>query len=260
MKQIKCEIIHNEQICHNTFEISLRGGKLNKRILPGHFMMVKVTNSYAPLLRRPFAFSSFNEDTGEFSFIYQIRGKGTEILSNLKKGDTLDIIAPLGKPFPLPSSSQKPILVAGGIGIGPILFLAEKLREANISYRFILGCKSKIYIPQKIPQDLEICTDDGSSGFKGTVIDYLNNKLTNISEGSVIYCCGPLKMLYGCHNFSLRHNIKCFVSLDTIMACGVGVCMGCTVKLASEKGFARVCKEGAVFDSREIEWKELILQ
>lgn len=258
MKQSNCEIIYNEKICHNTFEMRLKVEGLKEKILPGQFFTVRVTEYYAPLLRRPFAYSYFNEESGEFSFIYQIRGKGTEILSSLQEGDLLDILGPLGNPFPFPLASQKVILVAGGIGVGPILYLAQKLKKDNISFRFILGCRTKTFIPEKVSQHFELCTDDGSSGFKGTVVDYLEATFDYIPEESVIYCCGPMKMLYGCHNFSLKHNIKCYVSLDTIMACGVGVCMGCNVKLTSQKGVVRVCKEGAIFDSREIEWTELI--
>jgi dihydroorotate dehydrogenase electron transfer subunit len=252
MQQFKTDILSNNCIGSSYYEMTFNWDKTLAIPLPGQFLAARVEDTYSPLLRRPFAFSAYNENSA--SIIFQKRGPATEILSTKKPGNKIDIIAPMGNTFLENFDKNKNyILAAGGIGLGPMLFLGEYLRRQEADVKFIFGCRTEKLIPalkQFVELDALICTDDGSSGLKGTVTDYLEEIEVNLN--SELYCCGPEPMLKACHHFSENKNIPCRVSMEQIMACSIGACMGCVIKVKS--GFARVCREGPVFDSRDIEW------
>ncbi len=257
MKQYISPILSNTALCTSMYQLEFQLEGMSEPPLPGQFFTVRIAESLVPLLRRPFAFSRFEKERNCASCIYQVRGKGTELLSALGNPATLDIIASLGKPFPLPQRHQAALLIAGGIGLGPILFLANVLQRRESAYRLIFGCRSEEFIPSAIFQDQPavFCTDDGSRGFHGTVVDYLATIVPSITPDTVLYCCGPRAMLRGCHTFSCDHQLRCFVSVEQVMACGVGACMGCAVKVRGEPSYVRACKDGPVFDSRDILWE-----
>lgn len=260
MQQSLVSILSNRVLCQSMHEIDFLLPSTAGEPVPGQFFTARVTTATTPLLRRPFAFSAFNATTRRTSCIYQIRGQGTELLSALRAGDTLDIIAPLGKPFPLPTPpNQRVILVAGGIGLGPILFLARTLRQMGIEFISIFGCRNAAQVPS-LPElenrETIICTDDGSTGFHGNVAEYLNTIASTLNTTTTLYCCGPHPMLHACHQLSLQHHFLCFVSVEQIMACGVGACMGCAIKVPGPMHYVRACKEGPVFESKDILWEE----
>lgn len=272
-------VIANTQVSPDFFSLQFSG---SPRPSPGQFFTIRVSDSTVPLLRRPFAYSGYDRNSGTASMIYQKRGPGTEVLAGKQPGDTLDIIGPLGKGFweetrsekrrvrseeppstfsstsTLFASASTSILVAGGVGLGPILFLADHLRESGLGYTFVFGCRTKDQIPN-LRQFREhrpvVCTDDGSDGFHGNTVQYLETLGEADLDGAALYTCGPTPMLKGCHLFAEKHKIPCQVSMEQTMACGVGACMGCVVKTKSEPGYARVCKEGPVFESKTIQWE-----
>lgn len=227
----------------------------------GQFLTIRTTELTSPLLRRPFALSSFDNEKKEASVIFQKIGNGTELLCRLKPGDRLDILAPLGNCFSdYGISDNKEILnhlvIAGGIGTGPMLYLAEELKQAGLNPLLVIGCRTESLVPVSVlDQNIEtvICTDDGSMGFKGNVVDYIKSN-NDLRENTAIYCCGPEPMLKGCHNYAKETGNTCYVSLEQIMACGVGACMGCTCETEGPKKYARVCKDGPVFKSSEVKW------
>ncbi|MBN1758985.1 MAG: dihydroorotate dehydrogenase electron transfer subunit [Chitinispirillaceae bacterium] len=255
MRQFSARILSNEQLCQSMYQVRLQGTSGTETGKPGQFLTVRITQSVVPLLRRPFALSH-NEPEDRFSFIYQVRGAGTDLLSTFGRGTELDIIGPLGIPFPLPAPGEFSLLVAGGIGLGPILFLADTLRHRGCEFSFVFGCRSAAFFPEAVFEnhDTVVCTDDGSSGFSGNVVEYLESVSGELSLKTRIYCCGPEPMLKGCHQFAGRHGFLCHVSVEQVMACGVGACMGCAVRLADTVSYARACREGPVFDSRELAW------
>jgi dihydroorotate dehydrogenase electron transfer subunit len=208
-------------------------------------------------------------------------GKGTEILSQKKAREYLDIIGPLGNGFGYRTSyivARTSILVVGGIGVVPLLFLAEKLNERNTQYLpagrqgaipacrqagrntlVLIGAKTKDHILcekefKKLGYSVKIATDDGSKGFKGNVTELLRNILrsTKYDMRYTIYACGPRPMLKEIALISQKYNIPAQVSLEEHMACGIGACLGCAVN--TRDGYKRVCKEGPVFDAEEIIW------
>ncbi len=261
MKQFSAKILNNSAVADNFFELTLLPDEPVTQPLPGQFLTLRVNSSTAPLLRRPFAYSGFDNTTSAFSIIYQKRGNATDILAGKQPEEQIDCIGPLGNSFPFPENSQNAILVAGGIGIGPILFLGSELRKKNLPFKFIFGCRNKQFIPD-LPSfsllDPIICTDDGSSGFKGTTADYLAANASIISSNSTFYTCGPDRMLHACYQFSKEKGGKCWVSVEQVMACGVGACMGCVVKVNTEQKYLRACKEGPVFDADILAWEDPI--
>ncbi len=248
MRQITSRITENRRISESFYELSIEYAGAPPE--PGQFITIRCGEGTSPLLPRPFAVSDFRP--GELKIIYQLRGDGTKNLSKKAKGESLGIISPLGNPFPVKIGDKKPVLIGGGIGLGPILYLHKRFEELSKKPSTILGFRNASFIPADIPlsEGFSICTDDGSSGFGGTTADYLS-KTENL-DTKELFCCGPLPMLRACHKIALENNIRCWVSVEEIMACGVGACMGCAVKLKS--GYARACSEGPVFNSRDVEW------
>lgn len=257
MKQFNATIIKNKRISNDFYQLEFSWNNDTDIPKPGQFLTIRISDQYTPLLRRPFAFSAFNKKRFSASIIFQRRGKGTELLAAKVPQDTIDIIGPLGNTFPIPSVTEKLFLVAGGIGLGPILFLSSVLKESDIPAQLIFGCRKNTLIPACESFDQinpQICTDDGSAGFKGTVRDYLQSISQSLTSKSIIYGCGPSLMLKACDEFAQKHNLSCWISVEQIMACGIGACMGCVVKVKQAPGFARACKEGPVFRSSDIVW------
>lgn len=222
---------------------------------PGQFYMVGTDRGYDPLLKR--AFSLFRRTPDGLQLFYRVRGKGTSLLSSMGKGEVLDIVGPLGNSYPLPNEDQIPVVIGGGIGIASVFSLAESLsRSCHVFYGarmedelFLAGELGGVY------ENLVLCTDDGSCGIKGTVVDVLRDFMgrhTTTSSAPVVYACGPVPMLRGIAETALSLGVRGYVSLEENMACGIGACLGCVVRTKS--GYRRVCKEGPVFDAAEIVW------
>ena len=257
MKQFTGTIISNTSISSDFFEMEFTWDASAGLPLPGQFFTARVSEGTAPLLRRPFALSAFDEKDGLAVMMYQSRGRATALLAGKGEGELLHVLGPLGRPFPLPEPGRKALLVAGGAGIGPLVFLAEALRRRQRAMTLIIGFRTGSNVPfcNRLSQLQPIvCTDDGSMGHKGTAGDYLKSIGGTVDAATVLYGCGPNAMLKTCHELSLLRDIECYVSVEQVMACGVGACMGCAVK-DSRGGYLRTCTEGPVFSSREINWR-----
>jgi dihydroorotate dehydrogenase electron transfer subunit len=266
MKQFTAKTISNTPLSGWFHELTFEwGGSATEIPLPGQFCTIRVTRYSAPLLRRPFAFSSFDENRGLASIIYKRRGPATELMAAKMSGDEIDVIGPLGTGF---HHGEKGFLsplicVAGGTGFGPLLFLSTQAVKAGGVVQVILGCRTKNHLPRHaLLTGLHaiITTDDGSEGMKGTPLDFLALLAKDQCEGSTVCACGPMPLMRGCHEWARSRNLQCYVSLEQIMACGVGACMGCAVKLKDFSGsgpgyvYARACTEGPVFSSERIVW------
>ena len=287
-KSLVKKIISNKKIKDNYFEIIVEAPEIVKSAQPGQFVNIKVSDGIEPLLRRPLSIHKIRgQGTGNrvkgkakdsIVLLYEAVGKGTEILSRRKSGEFLDVIGPLGKGFNvdcgLSTVDRRPILVAGGMGTAPLVFLAEEItgdREQGTGGRIIvlIGAKTKKDILcedefKKLGCKVRIATDDGSRGFKGYVSDLLENLLrTPYPEPrTLIYACGPAPMLKEISRISQEHNIPAQLSLESHMACGIGACMGCVVRIRKPKAesrkpfeYKRVCKEGPVFEANQILWE-----
>lgn len=257
MKHFFPKIYFNKPISKDFYLIVFDWNYDESAPLPGQFLTIRVSENSVPLIRRPFAFSGYDKNKHRASIIYQKRGPATEILAGKKPKEALDIIGPIGNVFKIDRITETYIIIAGGIGLGPMIYLANYLKDIGKRVIFIFGARNKSFIPQKnifgsiMPV---ICTDDGSEGFKGTTIDYLISLNGSNIKNTTIIACGPLLMLKGCHEYAQNHNLQCLVSMEQVMACGVGACMGCAIKIVQEPGYVRVCSEGPVFNSGDIVW------
>ncbi|MGM0461268.1 MAG: dihydroorotate dehydrogenase electron transfer subunit [Fibrobacterota bacterium] len=253
MKDCMVHIRENTQLSRGFYRLSFdwRSDKNGPRA--GQFFELRIPGATDPLLRRPFAFSAYDDTTHRASCIYEVRGKTTKILRDAEPGMSIQIMAPLGNAFYAPTNNV--IALGGGIGLGPILFAAQQFSQ-NHAVTLVTGFRSAEYIPHtaydpSVPAI--ICTDDGSRGFSGNVIEYLKTLPEKDLENTTILACGPHPMLAAAAEFARARSLLCLVSLEEMMACGIGACMGCVVDRA-DGGKARVCKEGPIFSAEEVRW------
>ncbi len=243
---MRLKIVENKQVSKDAYILKVENPALYE-ILPGQFFMIKVNDFNYPLLRRPLSVAGFSDT---IDFIFRVVGEGTRILSLKKEGEFIDILGPLGNGFTI-NSSKRLILVGGGIGVAPLLYLKD-----TIENRYKLKCESYFGFNTKDEVFVNagnIATMDGSLGFKGTAVDMIQGDL---DKDSLVYTCGPLPMLKKLALLCFEYGCEMQVSLEARMACGIGVCLGCVVPTVSGD-FKRVCVEGPVFDYKEIQWQEM---
>lgn len=247
---------------------------------PGQFVHVRCGDEYRPLLRRPF--SIHKVEVQGIEILYKVVGEGTRILSERKKGEKLDILGPLGNGYRLPVTSHRSpvILVGGGVGVASLLFLAEKMilpiTDHRLPITVLIGAKTRDQVLceddfRRLGCEVKISTEGGSYGHKGLVTELLKTFLQtpNSKLRTIIYACGPKPMLKEVADIANKNNILCQVSLEEHMACGLGACLGCAVKTVTSLSraesrdnqlrvtsfiYRRVCKDGPVFNAREIFW------
>lgn len=257
-------VLNNEEIEADIFSLWIET-ELAKDAKPGQFVGV-YTNDKSTLLPRPISICEVNADKTALRLVYRVVGKGTAEFSHLKPGRRVFLLGVLGNGFPVSEAQGKhAVVMGGGIGVPPIVELAKVLsgkggEEAPIASKVtaVIGYRNaNTFLLEELQQyaTVVIATDDGSLGTKGTVIDALNEQGIN---PDVIYACGPMPMLRGIKNWAEPKNIPAFISLEERMACGVGACLGCVCKTTkvdhhSHVNNARICTDGPVFDSREVE-------
>lgn len=243
----------NAKVNGKYYKLTFRSKPLASKVLPGQFLNIQIIpGANDPFLRRPFSYYRTGAN-GLVEVLYEVLGRGTEILSEKKKGELLKIMGPLGKPFTgRLKKNQKRILVAGGVGVPPLVFLAEKFPSDYL----LIGAKSRDEIlPKKelarVKAKVLYSTDDGSCGKKGFVTELLDGVIEK-EEGLELYIqtCGPAAMMKAVMNIAKKYGIPGEASLDKTMACGVGACLGCMVK--THKGWKPSCTEGPVFKFEEI--------
>jgi dihydroorotate dehydrogenase electron transfer subunit len=265
MKQFSASVLSNESVARNYYEMRFTWPAEVDGPVPGQFISAKSIGTKDLILRRPFAVSSFDPEHSVAAIIYQRRGKATNMLATLTESESVDLIGPLGNAFPAPQG-RRPLLVGGGVGLGPVLFFGNWLAERGILATVLLGFRSADYVPtfladrQRVVFDPVVCTDDGSHGYHGTTVDWLAgpaSKEIRSFEDCSVYTCGPNPMMAGCSRFCSERQIPCWVSMEQIMGCGVGACIGCAIPVKGEAPFARVCTEGPVFDGSQIEWEKM---
>ncbi len=231
-------IIENIEIAKNIYLLRLQG---DFKGAPGQFYMLRGWEGNDPFLPRPISIADLRD--GVLTMIYEIRGKGTHIISQLKPGDALSLLGPLGNGFPI-VECKKIAIVSGGIGIAPMLYLARSLGYKADLYA---GFRSEPYLLESFEEhvsEIHISTEDGSNGHKGFVTGMIDPEAYDI-----IYSCGPTPMMETLGRLC-KNKTELIVSLESHMACGIGICLGCTVPTV--RGTERVCKEGPVFKAEEV--------
>lgn len=258
---IKAELLKKEELISGIFKFSVQADEIVNTAKPGNFIEIKVNDDIEPFLRRPISIYNMDKENGILEFIFQVKGKGTMVLSKRNEGELIDIVGPLGFGTFKYSSYEKLAIIGGGIGVFPLYELAKCAHTENKRVNTYLGFRNKDLVVLedefgKVSNNLTITTDDGSYAQKGFAIDFLKK---DIEDGKIdsIYACGPLPMLRTVRELAIEKDIPCQISLEEKMACGLGVCLGCAVKTASSPKDApeywHVCKGGPVFQAKEVE-------
>lgn len=222
----------------------------------GQFLEIRVIDEIEPLLRRPI--SIYNVEGNIVEFIFQVKGKGTKILASRKEGEYIDILGPLGQGVFDFQGKKNIAIIGGGIGIFPLYELAKRAKDTS-NINMYLGFRNKEFVIlekeyRKIANKFVLTTDDGTYGEKGYAINFLEEDLKN-QKIDCIYACGPLPMLKAVQKLAKDTNTLCQISLEELMGCGLGVCLGCAVKVnaGEQTVYTHVCKAGPVFDSNVVE-------
>ena len=274
------KIIENREVAEDHFIMSLLLSAPCEPALPGQFIMMRKQGVKDPLLSRPLSIYGFYQTEAGcvFDFLYRVVGKGTHALSRLNCGDTVDILGPLGKPFVLAPERKHILLVAGGIGVAPLSYFAEYLAKEfgkfenrampaeNRKITFYLGATTSASLVglskiKRFCHHVKLATDDGSVGFHGTVTELLRCDLEKCDSGELcIFSCGPKPMIKSLAKIMSSIPAPCQVSVEERMACGIGACLGCSVKVRTAEGdgwsYSQVCIDGPVFDIRDIMWDD----
>ena len=261
MKQVTAPITSNGEIMPGVYLIRLdNANQIASDAKPGQFVMVGCGEE--ALLRRPFSIHQAS-GTGELAILFRVVGRGTRWLSQRKAGESLDLLGPLGNSYSISPESHNLLLAAGGIGIAPLLFLAQQAVSQGRQVTLLLGAAiaSQLYPRQLLPAgiDLVTATEDGSEGRQGMITDLLPEFAAQADQ---IFACGPLPMYRSmaarCLPFLKSKPVQ--VSMEIRMGCGLGICYSCTVK--TQNGLKQVCRDGPIFDLSELvdaSWQALVL-
>lgn len=239
---------NNEKFSEDIFKITINCPEIAKKSKPGQFISILCEDL---VLRRPFSIAGATENT--ISVLYKLKGKGTKFISKLKKDEEIDLIGPLGNGFNI--QNKKSILVGGGVGVAPLLFISENLKTQNIPFNFVAGFQSLPESYKTLPENSYIITEDGSSDYKGRIDKYLE-QIIKENKPEIIYSCGPKPVLQYVSKIAEQFNIEAQVALERDFACGIGVCMGCSIEIKENDKIVnkRICKDGPVFEGRTVIW------
>ncbi|MFH1394892.1 MAG: dihydroorotate dehydrogenase electron transfer subunit [Candidatus Omnitrophota bacterium] len=266
-KILQGKIISNKKIVPDHFEMAIQNEWLARKARPGQFVMIKVQEkNNDPLLRIPLGVHFTEEDRTHL--LYKVVGPGTATLSQRQKGEIVSILGPLGNGFDLSKNSpdKEALIVAGGHGIVPLYMLIKELRKKGIKVAVFEGACSKEHILcenrlKKTGSKVFITTENGTQGKKGRVTDVLveylkkyekNGKQKNLGEKCIMFVCGPKPMIKSVNKIAEKFKINTQISFAEYMACGIGACLGCAIMTVD--GYKMTCKDGPVFDSKEIKW------
>ncbi len=250
------KVVENERLHQNYCLLKLTADETLPPIHPGQFVQVRVDNSATTFLRRPISVNYVDREKNELWLLIQLVGDGTRKLAGSEVGERINIVLPLGNGFTLPEAinEQKLLLVGGGVGTAPMLYLGESLRKMGFKPAFLLGARSKNDLLQldKFRQigDVYVTTEDASLGEKGFVT---NHSILNAVRFDRIYTCGPKPMMMAVARYAAAQGIDCEVSLENTMACGIGACLCCVEKLKDEHHVC-VCTDGPVFNINKLSW------
>jgi dihydroorotate dehydrogenase electron transfer subunit len=249
--QKKYQVISNKKICPQFFRLRLDAPSLLSQIQPGQFIHLRMSEGLKPFFRRPFSVFRAKES---LDLLCEVVGPGTKLLSLKKKGDWLDCVGPLGTPFKLPGPKiQQVVMVAGGIGVAPFLCLTDQLKDKGFELLLLYGGRTKdhVFSFKEFKENgckVYISTDDGQRGVRGRVSELFSKM--QLSPKTFVYTCGPRPMIESVRQFTVMHQLQGQASLEEVMACGVGTCLGCSIK--TRLGYKTVCHDGPVFDLNDL--------
>ncbi|MGQ1946615.1 dihydroorotate dehydrogenase electron transfer subunit [Geofilum sp. OHC36d9] len=246
-------VVDNERQTHDFVVLTLQASQILPEILPGQFAEVLAPHPQA-YLRRPLSIHDVDYEKKQIKLLIQEVGKGTESLTKLEIGNRVNMIYPLGKGYDLPDS-KRVLLVGGGCGVAPLLYLGRYLKKNGIMPRFLIGTRTKSALVRldayRELGDVMVTTEDGSYGTKGFVINHPVMR-TQQPDFDWIYTCGPEAMMRILAKYATNHQLTCQVSLENHMACGIGACLCCVTN--TRDGHKCTCTDGPVFDSKYLLW------
>ena len=247
------KVVENRRINDDYFVLTIEAPQILPELLPGQFVEIKVDGAPNTFLRRPISIYDIDEERNMISLLFLIVGEGTATLAGSGPGDSLNLIYPLGNSFTI--AEEGPVLlVGGGVGVAPLLFLGKMLVRHGIAPDFLLGARSRLHLADldKFAElgSLNITTEDGTSGIKGLVTQH--PLFSGDWDYRVVYTCGPVGMMKAVASLAEAKGILCEVSLENTMACGFGACLCCIQETV--RGNVCVCTEGPVFNSKELVW------
>lgn len=253
--QVTATVLSKEEVAPGVYKIRFFAPRIAKSARPGQFVHIKCGEDQNYILRRPFSIHQVNA-RDSIEILFKVIGRGTAWLSELKLKAGADIIGPLGHGFDMSGKLKKIMLVAGGMGIAPLIFLAENLAKEHMKTYTVIGAANKEMVLdymnlKRLTRKITVATEDGSQGVKGLITDILPAAIED-DRPDTIFACGPWAMLKKVALIAESEEVTCQVALEELMACGVGACLACAVK--TKTGFKRVCADGPVFNSRDIEW------
>ncbi len=255
-KMLDLLVVENNLLNHTycLLKLTTTDGLPLPDMLPGQFVEVRVTDSPTTFLRRPVSVNFVDKGKNELWLLIQIIGDGTRRMAQYRKGDKINLLLPLGNAFTIPENKDTPVLlVGGGVGTAPMLYLGAKLKEKGYNPVFLLGARSEKDLMQLDDfaryGKLFTTTEDGSHGEKGYVT---NHSCLSETRFDRIYTCGPKPMMVAVAHYAHVNGIICEVSLENTMACGFGVCLCCVEN--TKRGNVCVCKDGPVFNIEELKW------
>ncbi len=248
----ECRVLKNTRVAPETCDLTVQAGALAESARPGQFAMISIPGK---TLRRPLSFCGIGRREGTLRFVFRVRGAGTALLARAVPGGALNLLAPLGAGFNPGDTGRRALFVGGGLGVPPLLAACGPF-GANAVLAAGFRTKEDILLKEDFEQRgcrVKIATDDGSAGHHGLV--------TELAAGlrfDAVFACGPRPMLRAAAALAKARGVPCQVSMEERMACGIGACLGCAVKLRRGGGetYGRVCRDGPVFDAEDVVWEE----
>jgi dihydroorotate dehydrogenase electron transfer subunit len=250
MKQYLCKVLRRDTF-HGKFCLLVFENRFSNPVIPGQFVHIRVRGVF---LRRPFSVACL--DKNEVGILFRIKGTGTKLLSDTKTGELLDVIGPLGNGFPV-DIKNRIVIVAGGIGIAPMLLAVAYLMRKNHDFSLLYGARNAdelvdFLLPEGNYSKI-ITTDDGTAGIKGQITEQLGNNIYR-QKNVTVFAAGPYPMLKTVAAMCREAGVPAYVSVETRMFCGLGICQGCVIH--TKKGNLKICSDGPVFNSDHIIWDE----
>ncbi|MBI5021109.1 MAG: dihydroorotate dehydrogenase electron transfer subunit [Ignavibacteriales bacterium] len=254
MKQIFAKIVNLANLGNSIYRLTFEAPEIANTVAPGQFINIRISDDSYPLLRRPF--SVYNKVGDKLQILFNAVGRGTAIISKRKEGDSLDIIGPLGNSFSLTGDFENTLLVGGGMGVASLPLLYSEIQVNKIPVTIFVGARNKESLILDYLQNVSCATDDGSDGYKGNVVSLVEQYLNkNDIIKPKIFACGPPPMLRAISKLADKYNILCEVSIESAMACGIGICQGCPVeRIGTTNKYSLVCKDGPIFESNTINY------
>jgi dihydroorotate dehydrogenase electron transfer subunit len=252
MVQEFCEVTRVSEVAHRTFSLEFCSPEIAQTATPGQFVNIRINRPNSPLLRRPMSVCDVHGEN--VKILFNVVGRGTSLLAQTLPGETIDVLGPLGHGFDLTNPPGLAIIVAGGLGVAPFPFLARVLSQRELPIVSFVGARTADQLVLDGLSNVSVATDDGSRGYRGTVVELLRSRVDRSGASrQTVFGCGPTAMLRSLQLFIRELNAACQVSVETAMACGIGLCQGCPVELVEgAQKYKLSCKDGPVFDLSKI--------